>query len=70
MDPGLLMFDEVRAAAGTLNDVFAIEPQEIGGDQLRHCVNSAANRYRPQHCEPLVNYKGVLKIVEALRWGP
>ncbi len=29
IDPDLLQFDEVRAAAGTWNDVFGIEPHKL-----------------------------------------
>ena len=29
VDPDLLQYDEVWAAAGTWNDVFAIEPNEL-----------------------------------------
>jgi len=29
VDPDLLQYDEVWAAAGTWNDVFGIEPQEL-----------------------------------------
>jgi prolyl-tRNA editing enzyme YbaK/EbsC (Cys-tRNA(Pro) deacylase) len=29
IDPALLQYDEVRAAAGTWNDVFGIEPQKL-----------------------------------------
>jgi prolyl-tRNA editing enzyme YbaK/EbsC (Cys-tRNA(Pro) deacylase) len=29
IDPDLLQYDEVWAAAGTWNDVFAIEPNEL-----------------------------------------
>jgi prolyl-tRNA editing enzyme YbaK/EbsC (Cys-tRNA(Pro) deacylase) len=29
VDPDLLQYDEVRAAAGTSNDVFGIEPRRL-----------------------------------------
>ena len=29
IDPDLLQYDEVRAAAGTWNDVFGIEPHKL-----------------------------------------
>ena len=43
VDPDLLQYDEVRAAAGTWNDVFGIEPHklvEASGGALAHLKRS------------------------------